>query len=186
MILQSFLNEEGTINDAFTKVVPQNRKVTYFGMLATLDRINDINQKHNNYQISTIFSEQHYDRSGNLQLQFYRFPNIYYIGADNNIYRVGNFKRRIPPKLSNGRIVNNDDVSIQAVGKDPNTERIIEDVEVGKYIDGQFVFNRELSPIDISNLTSKFVREKPGILSGLMGKTQTFINEIFDRGNEKS
>ena len=186
MILQSFLNEEGTINDAFTKVVPQNRKVTYFGMLATPDRINDINQKHNNYQISTIFSEQHYDRSGNLQLQFYRFPNIYYIGADNNIYRVGNFKRRIPPKLSNGRIVNNDDVSIQAVGKDPNTERIIEDVEVGKYIDGQFVFNRELSPIDISNLTSKFVKEKPGILSGLMGKTQAFLNGTFDRGNERS
>ena len=82
--------------------------------------------------------------------------------------------------------MNNDDVSIQALGKDPNTERIIEDVEVGKYIDGQFVFNRELSPIDISNLTSKFVREKPGILSGLMGKTQAFINGTFDRGNERS
>ena len=81
---------------------------------------------------------------------------MYYIGADNNIYRIGNFKRRIPPELSNGRIINNDDVSIQAVGKDPNTGKIIEDVEVGKYIDGQFLFNRELSPTDISNLTGKY------------------------------
>ncbi len=108
-ILRSFFNEEGRVNGSFTKSVPQNRKVTYFGMLATPDRTNSIEQPritHNNYQISTIFSEQHYDRNDSLQLQFYRFPNMYYIGAENKIYRIGNFQRKVRPTLSNGRIKN--------------------------------------------------------------------------------
>ena len=188
-ILQSFFNEEGEINDSFTKSVPQNRKVTYFGMLATPDRTNSIEQPritHNNYQISTIFSEQQYDRNGSLQLQFYRFPNIYYIGAENKIYRIGNFQRKVRPELSNGRIVNNNDVKIQAIGKDPNTGRVIEDVEVGKYIDSQFVFNKELSPSDILNLTSQTVARKPGILSEKVRNVQTFLTRIFNKDIDRN
>lgn len=176
IILQNFLNDKGKINEAFTKSVPQNRKVTYFGMLATPDRTNSINQSrtiHNNYQLSTIFSEQQYDRNGRLQLKFYRFPNMYYIGAENKIYRIGDFQRRVQPVLSNGRIVNNN-VKIQAIGKDPNTGRIIEDTEVGKYVNGQFIFTRDLRPTDISNLTSHTTSIEPGTLSECFRQARRF------------
>lgn len=154
-ILKSFLEGNGQINDVFTKSVPQNRKVSYFGMLATPDRTNKIDEPrttHNNYQLSVIFSEHQYDSNGKLQLQFYRFPNIYYIGKDNKIFRIGDFQRKVSPELSSGRKVRND-VKIQAIGKDPNTGKLIEDIEVGKYVNGQFIFNREFSSADLSNLT---------------------------------
>ncbi len=183
MILQNFLNENGQINEAFTKSVPQNRKVTYFGMLATPDRTNSIDQNrttHNNYQLSTIFSEQQYDRDGKLKSQFYRFPNMYYIGTENKIYRIGDFQRKVRPELSNGRIINNN-VKIQAIGKDPNTERNIDDIEVGKYIDGQFIFNREFSPTDLSNLTRYSADKEPGTFSEIFRQARTFISRIFNR-----
>lgn len=186
MILQNFLNKNGQISEAFTKSVPQNRKVTYFGMLATPDRTNRIDQNrttHNNYQLSTIFPEQQYDRNGRLQLQFYRFPNMYYIGAENKIYRIGDFQRKVRPELSSGRIINNG-VKIQAIGKDPNTGRTIEDIEVGKYVDGQFIFNREFSPTDISGLTSHTANRKPGTLSGSFRQARTFISRVFNKGSK--
>ncbi len=187
MILQNFLNENGQINEAFTKSVPQNRKVTYFGMLATPDRTNRIDQNrttHNNYQLSTIFSEQQYDRNGRLQLQFYRFPNMYYIGAENKIYRIGDFQRKVRPELSSGRIVNNG-VKIQAIGKDPNTGRPIEDIEVGKYVDGQFIFNREFSPTDISSLTCHTANREPGTLSESFRQARTFISRVFNKDKNR-
>lgn len=164
IILQSFLNESGQINDSFTKSVPQNRKVTYFGMLATPDRTNSRDQDritHNNYQLSAVFPEQQYDRNGKLHVRFYRFPNMYYIGAENKIYRIGDFRRKMCPELSYGRIVKNDQ-KIQAIGKDPNTGKRIEDVEVGKCLDEEFIFNKELDPTDISNLTSYFANKRSG------------------------
>lgn len=187
MILQNFLNENGQINEAFTKSVPQNRKVTYFGMLATPDRTNGINQNrtiHNNYQLSTVFSEQQYDIDGRLQSQFYRFPNMYYIGEENKIYRIGDFQRKVRPELSSGRIINKD-VKIQAIGKDPNTGRKIEDIEVGKYVDGQFIFDREFSPTDLFNLTSHTADREPGTLSESLRQAQTFISRIFNRDKNR-
>ena len=32
---------------------------------------------------------------------------MYYIGAENKIYRIGDFQRKVRPELSSGRIVNN-------------------------------------------------------------------------------
>lgn len=187
MILQNFFNRNGKINEAFTKSVPQNRKVTYFGMLATPDRTIEIEQNrtiHNNYQLSTVFSEQQYDRDGRLQSQFYRFPNMNYIDKENKIYRIGDFQRKVRPELSNGRIINKD-VKIQAIGKDPNTGRKIEDIKVGKYVDGQFIFDREFSPIDLSNLTSHTADREPGILSESLRQARTFISRVFNRDKNR-
>ena len=187
MILKNFLNDNGQINEAFTKSVLKNRKVTYFGMLATPDRTNNLEQcrtSHNNYQLSTVFSDQQYDRDGKLKLQFYRFPNMYYIGAKNKIYRIGDFQRKVRPELSSGRIVSND-VKIQAIGKDPNTGRTIEDIEVGKYVDGQFIFNREFSPTDLSSLTSHTADRKPGTLSESFRQVRTFLSRVFRRDRNR-
>lgn len=187
LILQNFLNENGQINETFTRSVPHNRKVTYFGMLATPDRTNSIDQSrtiHNNYQLSTVFSEQQYDGNGRLQLQFYRFPNMYYIGAENKIYRIGDFKRKVSPELSSRRRVSNE-VKIQAIGKDPNTGRTIEDIEVGKYVDGQFIFNREFSPTDLASLTTYTANREPGTLSENFRQAQTFLARVFNRDKNR-
>lgn len=170
--------------DKFREKLPQNKKVSYFGLLATPDRI-DGNSNHNNFQISALYCEPYLDGNGNMQSEFYRFPNMYYIGAENKIYRIGDFKRRKTPELTTGRKVHNN-VMIQAVGKDPNTGRQIEDVEVGKYINGQFVFNKELSPTDISSLTNQTITREPGILSESVRKARTFISRMFNRENDRN
>lgn len=76
-------------------------------------------------------------------------------------------------------------MKIQAIGKDPNTGRKIEDIEVGKYVDGQFIFDREFSPTDLFNLTSHTADREPGTLSESLRQAQTFISRIFNRDKNR-
>ena len=58
---------------------------------------------------------------------------------------------------------------------------MIEDIEVGKYIDGQFIFNREFSPTDLSSLTRHTADREPGTLSESFRQARTFISRVFNR-----
>lgn len=192
-VLQNFLKGEGTINDGFEKKIPSNKKVNYFGMLATPDRTNNITQDrtmHNNYQISTVFPEVHYDRNGRPQVQFYRFPNMYYVGKDNKIFKIGSFERRMLPVLTRAKRVGDKKVSIQGIGKDPNTGRAIQDIEVGRFMDGQFVFDRVISdrvtPQDFSALTRTAEEREPGQISRGIRKVGNIVRGLFNKEKDRN
>lgn len=192
-VLQSFLEGQGTINDGFEKKIPSNKKVNYFGMLATPDRTNNTTQdrtKHNNYQISTIFPEVHYDGNGRPQVQFYRFPNMYYVGKDNRIFKIGSFERRMLPVLTGGRRISDRKVHIQGIGNDPNTGRAIQDIEVGRFIDGQFVFGRQttqtVTPQDLSTLTRIAEEREPTSISRGIKKVTSIVRGFFDKEKDRN
>lgn len=179
-------------NDGLKKI-PLNKKVNYFGMLATPDRTNNIAQdriKHNNYQISTIFPEVHYDGNGRPQVKFYRFPNMYYVGKDNRIFKIGSFERRMLPVLTGGRHVSDRKVTIQVIENDPNIGRAIQDIEVGRFIDGQFVFGRQtpqiLIPQDLSTLTRIAEEREPASISRGIKKVASIVRGLFDKEKDRN
>ncbi|MBR3324457.1 MAG: hypothetical protein IKG14_00185 [Clostridia bacterium] len=136
--------------DQLKKSIPSHRKVFIFGMLATPDRP-DEGKESSNYQLSLLFCEP-YLEGEQLRTKFYRIPYLYYLNDNNDICLIGSFVRRNPPILTNNSVVNNEDVYVQAIGADPNSGEPIKDIIVGKYKDGQFLFNDKKVTEDISTI----------------------------------
>ena len=125
------------------KRIVQNRKNDYFSILATPNRSNTID----NYQLSIVYAMPYVNEvTGEIKAKIYNFSNIYYI-INNEVYKVGSFERQVAPKLSTGRQIGNIPVSIQAIGNNPVTGNIIDDVKVGVYEDNNIYFNQEISSI---------------------------------------
>lgn len=171
-----------TGRDKFRQKLPQNKKVSYFGLLATPDRTEN-NGVHSNYQISAIYCDPYLNGDNTINSRFYRFPNICYIDRNNDIHQIGHFKRKVTPKLTTGRTITMDNVYVQAVGRDPNTGEQIEDIVIGKYIDGEMQFNNAISPTSILNLTETTVRDNPGSISTPLKRVGNLFSRIIGRNS---
>lgn len=163
----------------FQEKLPAHKKVSYFGMLASPNRT--INSTPDNYQFSILYCDPCVENNS-ISGKFYRFPNIFYIDSkDNSIKKIGSFQRVKAPILTSGRKVSSKPVSIQAIGKNPNTGMYIDDIVVGKYEDGRFIFDKQLSPQNLSQLAREIAGRNPGEISSGVKKTKGFFSKALER-----
>jgi len=176
--------------DTFRSVLIDNKKVSYFGILASPDRTNS-GTGYNNYQFSIAYcNPRSYSSQGKMQSDFYRFPSMFYLDKENTIKKVGTFERRVLPILTTARRLNDRKVNVQGIGKNPNTGGLIQDIEVGKYIDGQFVFARtapdRVTPQELSAVARNTGERESGLISRGIKNVANIVRGLFNKDKDRT